>query len=97
LGQFADTSWYYGYNTVKVSLGFGLVFLGATLFERFTRWAFRTARGTYEYWHNEYKDAKYQGNDPALMDLENDPFVNDTDGWESPVIEKRYHLMEDVE
>src|ERR1700740_394402 len=65
--DFANTSWNYGYNTTKVALGLGLILVGATLFERFTRWAFRTARGTYEYWKNEYKDIKYQGNDPELM------------------------------
>jgi hypothetical protein len=80
---------YYGWNTAKFGMAVGIVFAVVTVTERISRWAFRAIRNTVEYWRDEYRDIRYKGNDPDLMDLENDPFVNDSDGWESPVIEKR--------
>ena len=81
---------YYGWNTAKFGIAVGIVFAAVSMTERLSRWAFRCIRNTVEYWRDEYRDLKYNGNDPDLMDLENDPFVNDSDGWDSPVIEKRY-------
>ena len=65
----------------------GLFALVLTLTERVARWAWRTVRGSITYWREEIKDLKNGGMDQTA--LERDEFVNDTEGWESPVIEKR--------
>ena len=67
----------------------GLFALVLTLTERVARWAWRTVRGSINYWQEEIKDLKNGGMDAEQMALEKDEFVNEEDGWESPVIEKR--------
>ena len=67
----------------------GLFALVLTLTERVARWAWRTVRGSINYWQEEIKDLKNGGMDAEQLALEKDEFVNEEDGWESPVIEKR--------
>lgn len=92
--KFADKALYYGFNTAKVGAALGLFALVLTLTERVARWAWRTMRGSVDYWHGEIKDLKNGGMDAEQMALEKDEFVNDTEGWESPVIEKRDRYMQ---
>jgi hypothetical protein len=87
--QFADKALYYGFNTAKVGAAVGLFALVLTLTERVARWAWRTVRGSFNYWREEIKDLKNGGMDSDQLALEKDEFVNDTEGWESPLIEKR--------
>jgi hypothetical protein len=67
----------------------GLFALVLTLTERVARWAWRTVRGSINYWQEEIKDLKNGGMDAEQMALEKDEFVNEEDEWESPAIEKR--------
>lgn len=70
-------------------MGIFCVVLAVT--ERFARWAYRTVRGSIQYWKDEIKDLKNGGMDPEQVALEKDEFVNDTEGWESTVIQRRHH------
>ena len=87
--DFANKALYYGFNTAKVGAAVGLFALVLTLTERVARWAWRTVRGSINYWQEEIKDLKNGGMDAEQLALEKDEFVNEEDGWESPVIEKR--------
>lgn len=86
---FANKALYYGFNTAKVGAAVGLFALVLTLTERVARWAWRTVRGSINYWNEEIKDLKNGGMDADQMALEKDEFVNETEDWESPVIERR--------
>jgi hypothetical protein len=80
---------YYGFNTAKVGAALGIFCIILTATDRLARWAYRTVRGSIEYWNGEIKDLKNGGLDPDQIALEEDEFVNDAEGWESPIIEKR--------
>jgi hypothetical protein len=87
--NFANKALYYGFNTAKVGAAVGLFALVLTLTERVARWAWRTVRGSINYWKEEIKDLRNGGMDADQMALEKDEFVNETEDWESPVIERR--------
>jgi hypothetical protein len=53
------------------------------------RWTYRTVRGSIKYWRDELRDLKNGVEDSEQVGLADDEFVNDIEGWESPVIEKR--------
>ena len=54
------------------------------------RWVYRSVRGSIRYWKDEISDLKNgRMEDLDTAALEKDEFVNDPEGWESPVIEKR--------
>ena len=86
---FANKALYYGFNTAKVGAAVGLFALVLTLTERVARWAWRTVRGSISYWNEEIKDLRNGGMDSGQMAFEKDEFVNETEDWESPVIERR--------
>ena len=67
----------------------GIFCLVVTVTERLARCLYRHVRGSIQYWKDEITDLKNGGMDPDQIALEKDEFVNDTEGWESPVIEKR--------
>jgi hypothetical protein len=88
--KFANNALYYGFNTAKVGAAVGIFCVVLAVTERFARWAYRTVRGSIQYWKDEINDLKNGGMDPDQVALEKDEFVNDTEGWESPVIQKRH-------
>jgi hypothetical protein len=87
--NFANKALYYGFNTAKVGVAVGIFCLAVTVTERITRWIYRHVRGSIQYWKHEINDLKNGGMDSDQIGLEKDEFVNDVDGWASPVIEKR--------
>jgi len=88
--HFANNALYYGFNTAKVGAAMGIFCVVLAVTERFARWAYRTVRGSIQYWKDEINDLKNGGMDPDQVALEKDEFVNDTEGWESPVIQRRH-------
>lgn len=87
--SFANSALYYGYNTAKVGTAVGIFCLVLTVTERLARWVYRHVRGSIQYWKDEITDLRNGGMDSDQIALEKDEFVNDAQGWESPVIEKR--------
>jgi hypothetical protein len=87
---FANSALYYGLNTAKVGAALGIFCLVLTVTERLARWAYRTVRGSIEYWSDEIKDLKNGGMDLDQLALEKDAFVNDAETWESPVIKSSH-------
>jgi hypothetical protein len=87
--NFANSALYYGYNTAKVGAAVGIFCLVLTVTERLARWVYRHVRGSIQYWKDEITDLRNGGMDSDQIALEKDEFVNDAQGWESPVIEKR--------
>jgi hypothetical protein len=87
--NFANNALYYGFNTAKVGSAVGIFCLVLTVTERCARWVYRYVRGSIRYWKDEIADLRNGGKDPYQIALEKEEFVNDAEGWESPVIEKR--------
>jgi hypothetical protein len=87
--SFANNALYYGFNTAKVGAAVGIFCLAVTITERLARWVYRHVRGSIQYWKDEITDLKNGGMDSDQIALEKDGLVNDREGWESPVIEKR--------
>jgi hypothetical protein len=89
--KFADAAFQYALSTVKVGGAFGLFTFALAVTDRIVRWAYLTAHGAFQYWANEVKNFRSSDTiDPEELALQEDQFVNEADGWESPVIlEKR--------
>lgn len=87
--DFANNALYYGFNTAKVGAAVGVFCLVLTVTERLARWVYRHVRGSIQYWNDEINDLRNGGVDSDQIALEKDEFVNDREGWASPVIEKR--------
>lgn len=88
--KFANNALYYGFNTAKVGTAVGIFCVALTVTERLVRWVYRSVRGSIRYWKDEINDLKNSRmEDLDTASLEKDEFVNDPEGWESTVIEKR--------
>lgn len=85
---------HYGFNSLKFATALGVFCLVLTVTDRLSRWGYRTLRGAFEFWKDEVKDIKAGGKDLELVALEEDEFVKEGSGWESPFIEKRSHDIE---
>ena len=82
----ANKGLYLGFNTVKLGGAAALFLLTLIGVEKMTRWAFMTTKEAVGYWSNELKELKNKGFDSDQEDL-----ARDSDGWDSPLIEKRSH------
>ena len=87
--KFANNALYLGFNTVKIGIGLGMFTVVLTVTERLARWLYRHVRGSITYWKDEIRDLKNGGMDPDQSIWDRDEFVNEPDGWESPVIKKK--------
>ena len=79
------------YSTAKIGVAVGIFCLVISLADRLlARWTYRTVRGSIVYWQDELRDLKNGGSDSEQAGLVEDEFVNDAEGWESPVIKKSH-------
>jgi len=88
----ADNALYFGFNTIKIGLGLGMLTIVLTATERLARWLYRHVRGSITYWKDEIRDLKNGGLDPDQSPWEKDEFVNEADEpelWEPSYGERK--------
>jgi hypothetical protein len=87
--KMADSALYFGFNTIKIGVGLGMLTIVLTATERLARWLYRHVRGSITYWKDEIRDLKNGGLDPDQTAWEKDEFVNESD--EPEPWEPSYH------
>jgi hypothetical protein len=75
---------YLGVNTAKLGGAAALFLLTLMGVERLTRWAFIQTKDAIKWWSAELYEMKTKGIETDMEDLS-----RESDGWDSPVIEKR--------
>ena len=80
---FANNALYYSFNTAKVGMAAGILYVALTAMERLARWTYRSIRGAINYWKEEIEDLKSGGRDAEQLALEKDEFVNFTEAGQS--------------
>jgi hypothetical protein len=87
----ADNALYFGFNTIKIGVGLGMLTIVLTATERLARWLYRHVRGSITYWKEEIRDLKNGGLDPDQTAWEKDEFVNESEPepWEPSYSERK--------
>jgi hypothetical protein len=85
---------YIAWNTAKIGFGASLLVLSLIGIERVSRWALQQVQGSIDYWKERLVDHKNGGNEsPQLVAVDTDEFFDESDGWKSPIIEKRNNTL----
>jgi hypothetical protein len=90
--KMADNALYFGFNTIKIGVGLGMLTIVLTATERLARWLYRHVRGSITYWKDEIRDLKNGGLDPDQTAWDKDEFVNESDEpetWEPSYGERK--------
>jgi hypothetical protein len=85
----ADKGLYLGLNTAKLGGAAALFLFTLIGVERLTRWAFKSTKDAIHWWAGEIHEMKTKGFDTDQEDL-----ARESDGWDSPLIERRRLLAQ---